>query len=125
MVEVGLTPPEVTNTLPSTMNRFFTSCERPHSLTTERAGSVPIRAVPSRCQPPYRMGLLTQMSVASAAARTSSAWAMPCAPWQEALRFAGDRLGDRPDAAAELERIAAHKAARRVGFVELLAPQAS
>jgi len=40
MVEVGLTPPEVTQMLPSTMNRFFTSWQRPHSLTTERSGSV-------------------------------------------------------------------------------------
>src|SRR5216684_4280102 len=32
MVEVGLTPPDVTNTLPSTMNRFLTSCDRPHSF---------------------------------------------------------------------------------------------
>src|SRR4029077_10774825 len=78
IVEVGFTPPEVTNRLPSTMNRFFTSCDRPHSLTTERAGSSPMRAVPRRCQPPYRIGLLTQMSVASAAARISFARAMPC-----------------------------------------------
>ena len=35
MVEVGFTPPEVTNTLPSTMNRFFTSWLRPQPLTTE------------------------------------------------------------------------------------------
>src|SRR5439155_2742300 len=49
---------------------------------------------------------------------------MALAPGQEALRFAGDSLGDRPDAAAELERVAAHETARRVGFVELLAPQA-
>src|ERR1700742_2021092 len=58
MVEVGLTPPEVTNTLPSTMKRFFTSCERPHSFTTDRSGSVPMRAVPSRCQPPQGIGEL-------------------------------------------------------------------
>ena len=45
--------------LPSTMNRFFTSWQRPHSLTTERSGSVPMRAVPSRCQPPFRIGLST------------------------------------------------------------------
>src|SRR6266478_417482 len=51
MVEVGFTPPEVTQILPSTMNRFFTSWQRPHSLTTEHSGSVPMRAVPSRCQP--------------------------------------------------------------------------
>src|SRR6185503_15395845 len=66
MVEVGFTPPDVTNTLPSTMKRFFTSCERPHSLTTERSGSVPMRAVPSRCQPPHGIGELTQMSLAPA-----------------------------------------------------------
>src|ERR1700757_4760073 len=48
IVEVGLTPPEVTQMLPSTMKRFFTSWQRPHSLTTERAGFRPMRAVPSR-----------------------------------------------------------------------------
>src|SRR6516225_2553665 len=48
---------------------------------------------------------------------------MACTPGQEPLGFAGDGLGDRPDAAAELERVAAHKAARAVGFVELFAPQ--
>jgi hypothetical protein len=35
-----------------------------------------MRAVPRRCQPPYRMGLLTQMSVAYAAARISFARAI-------------------------------------------------
>src|SRR5580693_1142587 len=49
---------------------------------------------------------------------------MARAPRYEALRFAGDGLGDRPDAAAELERVAAHETARQVRFVELLAPQA-
>ena len=78
MVEVGFTPPEVTKTLPSTMKRFFTSCERPHSLTTERAGSVPIRAVPSRCQPPQGIGLLVQMSAAPATSRISRPRASPC-----------------------------------------------
>ena len=40
MVEVGFTPPEVTKMLPSTMNRFFTSWQRPQPFTTERSGSV-------------------------------------------------------------------------------------
>ena len=78
MVEVGFTPPEVTQMLPSTMNRFFTSWQRPHGFTTERSGSVPIRAVPSRCQPPFRIGLSTQILLAPAAVRTSLARAMPC-----------------------------------------------
>src|SRR6516225_6149125 len=91
MVEVGFTPPEVTKRLPSTMNKFFTSCDRPHGFTTERAGSAPMRAVPRRGQPPYRMGLLTQMSVAFAAAlgcrgcpsapgRVSRGYALPAGP---------------------------------------------
>src|SRR3977135_2158521 len=45
--------------------------------TPERSGSVPIRAVPSRCQPPFRIGLSTQILLAPAAARTSLARAMP------------------------------------------------
>ena len=49
MVEVGFTPPEVTQMLPSTMNRFFTSWQQPHAFTTQRSGSLPIRAVPRRC----------------------------------------------------------------------------
>ena len=52
IVEVGFTPPEVTKMLPSTMKRFFTSWLRPQEFTTERSGSLPMRAVPSRCQPP-------------------------------------------------------------------------
>ena len=46
------------------------------------------------------------------------------APGQNALLLAGDRLEHRPGAAAELDAIAAHEAARQVGVVELLAPQA-
>ena len=30
MLEIGFMPPEVTKRLPSTINRFFTSCDRPH-----------------------------------------------------------------------------------------------
>ena len=56
MVLAGFTPPPVTNTLPSTMKRFFTSWLRPQRLTTERSGSLPARAVPSRCQPDTRSG---------------------------------------------------------------------
>ena len=57
MVAVGLTPAEVTKMLPSTMNRFFTSWLRPHSLTTDRVGSLPMRAVPIKCQPPTASGV--------------------------------------------------------------------
>ena len=79
MVAVGFTPAEVTNTLPSTMNRFLTSWQRPHSLTTERAGSVPMRAVPIRCQPASCSGDSLTTSQAPAARRISvpraTAWA--------------------------------------------------
>ena len=71
IVEVGFTPPEVTKMLPSTMNRFFTSWLRPQEFTTERAGSLPMRAVPSRCQPPYTTGRTAWMCRAPAAARIS------------------------------------------------------
>jgi hypothetical protein len=46
MVDVGLTPAHVVNELPSTMNRFGTSCAWFHALTADVFGSVPIRAVP-------------------------------------------------------------------------------
>ena len=46
IVEVGLTAALVVNELPSTMNRFATSCARCHLSMTDRCGSVPIRAVP-------------------------------------------------------------------------------
>ena len=48
MVEVGFTPPPVTKTEPSMTKRLRTSWLRPHSLTTEVAGLVPMRQVPSR-----------------------------------------------------------------------------
>ena len=47
---------------------------------------------------------------------------MVLAPGQAAGRQAGDRLVGRAGAADELQRIAPHEAARRVGLVELLAP---
>ena len=53
---VGFTAAAVTNRLPSTMKRFFTSWHRPHGFTTDVRGSVPIRAVPMRCQPATRSG---------------------------------------------------------------------
>lgn len=56
----------------------LTSCARPHSLTTERSGSVPMRAVPSRCQPPQEIGELTQMSLAPAVSRISRPRASAC-----------------------------------------------
>jgi len=48
MVEVGFTAALVVNELPSTMNRFFRSCAWCQAFTTDRLGSVPMRAVPSR-----------------------------------------------------------------------------
>src|SRR5438552_1074222 len=45
------------------------------------------------------------------------------APRQDALGLAHDGFHHRPGAAAELKRIAAHEAARRIGLVKLLAPQ--
>jgi hypothetical protein len=78
MVEVGFTPPPVTKTLPSTMNRFLTSWQRPHSFTTERSGSVPMRAVPRRW--PGALSAVREQNrrLAPAAVRISSARAMPC-----------------------------------------------
>ena len=49
---------------------------------------------------------------------------MASAPGQEALGFAHYPLHNRTHPAPELERIAADKIARRIGFVELLAPKA-
>src|SRR5262249_4246396 len=46
------------------------------------------------------------------------------APRQTLVAGADHRLHDRPDAAAELERVAAHEVAGRIGLVELHAPQA-
>src|SRR5207253_7600623 len=51
IVEVGLTPEEVTKQLPSTTYRFGTSWARFHRSSTDVSGSSPIRAVPRRCQP--------------------------------------------------------------------------
>src|SRR5579863_1186704 len=45
------------------------------------------------------------------------------APGQETVCLTGDSFDDWADAAAKLERVASHKAARPVGLVELLAPQ--
>ena len=65
--------------LPSTMKRFLTSWLRPHSLTTDRSGSVPMRAVPMLCQPPIDSGEVTETSTAPAARSTSVARATLCA----------------------------------------------
>src|ERR1041384_5893432 len=46
------------------------------------------------------------------------------APGQDALCFARYGLGDRSNAAAELERVAADKTARSIRFVKILAPYA-
>src|ERR1700681_4128508 len=118
MVEVGFTPPEVTQMLPSTMKRFFTSWQRPHSFTTERSGSVPIRGVPSKCQPPLRIGLSTQILPAPGAVR------FVFAPGQPPPSRTYNRLHDRGDAAAELKSIAAHEIAVGVGLIKFLAPEA-
>src|SRR5438067_1174621 len=48
IVNEGLTAVEVGNTEPSQIKRFGTSCARQSALTTEFAGSLPIRHVPSR-----------------------------------------------------------------------------
>jgi len=45
--------------MPSTMNNLRTSWLRPQSLTTDRFGSWPIRAVPSRASQPDGIGALT------------------------------------------------------------------
>ena len=58
--EVGLTPTEATNTLPSLMNRLRTSWLRPRSLTADATGSHPMRAVPSRCQSATRQSCLVE-----------------------------------------------------------------
>ena len=73
IVEVGFTPPDVTHTLPSTMKRFFTSWQRPQAFTTERSGSVPIRAVPSKCPGLFdAVARDAEIRLAPAAARISS-----------------------------------------------------
>src|SRR5215469_13199596 len=43
IVNAGLAAPPVTNTLPSPMNKFGTSCVLHQGLTTEVSGSLPIR----------------------------------------------------------------------------------
>src|SRR6185503_3877562 len=78
MVFVGFTAAAVTKMLPSTMNRFGTSCERPHSFTTDVVGSVPMRAVPMRCHPANGSGACATLSVAPAAASTSLPRATQC-----------------------------------------------
>jgi hypothetical protein len=49
-------------------------------LTTERCGSVPMRAVPSRCQPAMRIGPSVNTSTGGAGRRQDllGAAAMPC-----------------------------------------------
>src|SRR5690242_9000862 len=48
---------------------------------------------------------------------------MILAPGQDALLLARDRLEHRTRAAAELDAVAAHEAARQIGVVPLLAPE--
>src|SRR6266581_2083999 len=50
MVHVGWFRPLVTKLLPSTINRFGTSCARWYLSTTELLGSFPMRQVPMRWQ---------------------------------------------------------------------------
>ena len=56
MVDVGLTAPAVTNTLPSTMNRFLTSCACPDPVTTLLPGSSPCGLCPSGASPSAQQG---------------------------------------------------------------------
>src|SRR5713226_9310739 len=44
-------------------------------------------------------------------------------PRQQSIGLAGNGLRHRSDAAAELKGVATHEAARRIGFVELFAPE--
>src|SRR3954453_17464370 len=46
------------------------------------------------------------------------------APRQNALAFAHHGLEYRPDTAAELDAVTAHKTARKIGFIKFLTPQA-
>ena len=78
MVAVGLMQALVVKMLPSMMNRLLTSWARPQRSTTELAGSSPIRAVPSRCQPALRRSLDDSTCRAPEASITSVARAMPC-----------------------------------------------
>src|SRR6478752_984554 len=71
IVAVGFMPVEVTMVLPSTTNRFGTSCVRHHSSTTELAGSVPILVVPSRCQALCRTTGIGCTSMARATLKSS------------------------------------------------------
>jgi hypothetical protein len=64
--------------LPSTMKRLRTSWQRPHSFTTEVSGSVPMRAVPIRCQPAGARGASATVSLAPAASSTSLPRATAC-----------------------------------------------
>src|SRR5260370_29269564 len=178
MVEVGFTPPDVTTTLPSTTNRFFTSWDRPHSFTTERSGSTPIRAVPSRCQAIdtdigrpgggknfpgpcnavfeharavladrivdarrrdamavledgierdavvlLRQVLADRRQAEPVAIKPAERGVVARPPRQQALGLAGNGLRHRSDAAAELKGVATHETARRIGIVELFAPE--
>ena len=79
IVETGFTPLEVTKMLLSTMKRFGTSWLRPHSLTTEFLGSVPIRAVPIKCHPVFRTGPKARFFDEPAAVMTSLPLVRPCA----------------------------------------------
>jgi len=77
MVDVGFTPPEVTQMLPSTMKRFFTSWQRPHSFTRNAR----VEAHPRGAQQVARAvqhGAGGRYFFAPAAARISDARAMPC-----------------------------------------------
>src|SRR5262249_16960519 len=62
IVQVGFWHEALTWLLPSTTNRFFTSCDCWNWVRTEVFGSVPIRAVPSSWidHPSVRMWLSTE-----------------------------------------------------------------
>src|SRR5712692_6537095 len=56
--------------------------------------------------------------------RRNAAW-WPAPPRQQSVGLAGNGLRHRSDAAAELKGVATHETARRIGFVELFAPETS
>src|ERR1700756_5356213 len=73
MVAVGCCRADVTKLLPSTMNRFGTSCAFPNESTTDLFASVPIRHVPIKCREGMMLGSIgyDQTFFAPAASRIS------------------------------------------------------
>src|SRR5437899_4019080 len=73
MVHVGWFRPLVTKLLPSTINRFGTSCARWYLSTTELLGSFPIRQVPMRCP----AAVVSSMGNAHFLPAPAAKWALP------------------------------------------------